>query len=82
MGHTPYGYKIENGKAVVDEEKSKQIKLLFEAYLSGDSLVDAAKKAGIKTFHAGIGNIRKKKGIEVMTFIPQSLINIALKLQN
>ncbi|WP_303861636.1 recombinase [Alkalibaculum bacchi] len=61
MGHTPYGYKIENGTAVVDQEKSEKIKLLFEAYLSGDSLATAAKKAGIKAFHAGIGNILKNK---------------------
>jgi len=70
MGHTPYGYKIENGKAVVDEEKSKQIKLLFEAYVSGDSLVNAAKKAGIKTFHAGIGNILKNKRYRGDDFYP------------
>ena len=61
MGHTPYGYRIENGKAIVDDEKAEQIKLLFEAYLSGDSLATAAKKAGIKAFHAGIGNILKNK---------------------
>ena len=61
MGHTPYGYKIENGKAVVDQEKSEKIKVLFEAYLSGDSLATAAKKAGIKAFHAGIANILKNK---------------------
>jgi len=61
MGHTPYGYKIQNGKAIVDDEKAEQIKLLFEAYLSGDSLATAAKKAGIKAFHAGIGNILKNK---------------------
>lgn len=61
MGHTPYGYRIENGKAIVDDEKADQIKLLFEAYLSGDSLATAAKKAGIKAFHAGIGNILKNK---------------------
>ncbi|MEA4830608.1 MAG: recombinase [Enterococcus thailandicus] len=61
MGHTPYGYRIENGKAVIDVEKSEQISLLFKAYLSGDSLATAAKKAGIKAFHAGIGNILKNK---------------------
>lgn len=61
MGHTPYGYRIENGKAIVDDEKADQIKLLFEAYLSGDSLAIAAKKAGIKAFHAGIGNMLKNK---------------------
>lgn len=61
MGHTPYGYRIENGKAIVDDEKAEQIKLLFEAYLSGDSLATAAKKAGINAYHAGIGNILKNK---------------------
>ncbi|SFO01498.1 recombinase [Proteiniclasticum ruminis] len=70
MGHTPYGYRIEKGKAVVDETKAKQIKLLFEAYLSGDSLATAAKKAGIKAFHAGIGNILKNKRYVGDNFYP------------
>ena len=70
MGHTPYGYKIENGKAVVDQEKSEKIKVLFEAYLSGDSLATAAKKAGIKAFHAGIGNILKNKRYVGDSFYP------------
>jgi hypothetical protein len=26
MGHTPYGYRIENGKAVIDEEAAAKIK--------------------------------------------------------
>lgn len=61
MCHTPYGYRVENGKAVADEEETKQIKLLFESYLSGDSLATAAKKTGIKAFHAKIGNMLKNK---------------------
>lgn len=55
MGHTPYGYRIENGKAVVDETAAEQVKILFQSYLTGDSLATAATKAGIKAFHAGIG---------------------------
>lgn len=70
MGYTPYGYRIENGKAIVDDEKADQIKLLFEAYLSGDSLAAAAKKAGIKAFHAGIGNILKNKKYVGYDFYP------------
>ncbi|MEN6470930.1 MAG: recombinase [Clostridiaceae bacterium] len=31
--------------------------MLFHAYLEGDSLVNAGKKAGIEAFHAGIGQI-------------------------
>ena len=48
MSHTPFGYRIENGKAVIDKEAAEQIKVLFQSYLSGDSLATAAKKAGIK----------------------------------
>jgi len=57
MGHTPFGYRIENGKAVIDNEAAEQIKTLYQSYLSGDSLDTAAKKAGIKSFHAGIVRI-------------------------
>lgn len=33
MGHTPYGYRIENGKAVIDKEKAQQIRTLYKNYL-------------------------------------------------
>jgi hypothetical protein len=61
MGHTPYGYRIENGKAVIDEQAAERIKVLFQSYLTGDSLAMAAKKADIKAFHAGIGRILQNK---------------------
>lgn len=57
MSHTPFGYRIEKGRAVIDIEAAEQIKTLFHSYLSGDSLATAAKKASIKSFHAGIGRI-------------------------
>ena len=47
MEHIPYGYRIENGKAVVDETAAGQVRQLFENYLSGDSLKKAAENAGI-----------------------------------
>ena len=56
MGHTPFGYKIVSGKAVVDETAAKQIRKLYENYLSGLSLENAAKEAGIKTYH---GTVKK-----------------------
>jgi hypothetical protein len=61
MGHTPYGYRIENGKAIIDEQAAEQIKTLFQSYLTGDSLAMAAKKADIKSFHAGIGRMLQNK---------------------
>ena len=46
MSHIPYGYRIENGKAVIDEKAAEQVRTLFNAYLSGDSMHTAAGKAG------------------------------------
>lgn len=57
MSHTPFGYRIENGKAVIDSKTTEQVQILFQSYLSGDSLDNAAIKAGIKSFHAGISRI-------------------------
>lgn len=43
MSHIPFGYTIQNGKAVVNEKEAVKIKELFGAYLSGLSLTEAAK---------------------------------------
>ena len=51
MGHTPFGYRIENGIAVIDEESAAKLHRLYENYLSGMSLKTAAAKAGIETYH-------------------------------
>ena len=56
MGHTPFGYRIEGGKAVIDEVAAGQIKKLYENYLSGLSLENAAQEAGINTYH---GTVKK-----------------------
>ncbi|MDD3663192.1 MAG: recombinase [Candidatus Pacebacteria bacterium] len=61
MGHTPFGYGIENGVAVVDEHAAEQVQALYQSYLSGDSLRTAANKVGIDAFHAGIGKILKNR---------------------
>ena len=53
MGHTPFGYRIENGKAVIDEAAAAQVRDLYKNYLSGLSLTNAAKEAGLNLLHAG-----------------------------
>lgn len=52
MTHTPYGYRIEGGKAIIDETAAGQVKELFEGYNSGLVLTVAAEKAGLKLYHA------------------------------
>ena len=51
MGHTPYGYKIENGCAIIDEENADKIRKLYSNYLTGMALAKAALEAGIDTYH-------------------------------
>lgn len=52
MGHTPYGYQIEDGIAVIDQEAAGKLRRLYENYISGMSLKTAAAKAGIETYHS------------------------------
>ena len=51
MGHTPYGYRIENGKAVINEATASAIRKLFKNYLSGMGLTEAAREAGLTAYH-------------------------------
>jgi hypothetical protein len=57
MRHIPYGYRIENGKAVIDEEAAGKVKKLYAAYLSGAAFQTAADQAGIKVQHCGAKRI-------------------------
>ena len=52
MGHTLFGYRIENGVAVIDEDAAGKLRMLYANYLNGMSLKNAANDAGIETFHA------------------------------
>lgn len=61
MGHTPYGYIIKNGKAIIDIEQANKIKKLYENYLSGMSLAKAAVEAGIETYHGTAKRLMENK---------------------
>jgi len=71
MPHVPYGYTIQNGKAVIDQLQAEQLKTLFNAYLLGLSLKDAAKKAGIDRYHATIANMLTNKRYLGDDYYPQ-----------
>lgn len=61
MSHIPYGYKIENGKAVIDEEKAEQIRKLYKGYLSGLAYMPAAEAAGLKLYHTSAKKMMQNK---------------------
>jgi hypothetical protein len=51
MKHTPYGYRIENGKALVNEEEAETIRRIVKNYLAGMSLTEAASTEGLSRSH-------------------------------
>lgn len=54
MKHTPYGYDIVDGEAVINEEQAANLRKLCENYLSGMSFVQAAKDVGLGMKHSGV----------------------------
>ena len=46
MGYTPYGYRIENGAAVINDQEAECVRRIFDNYISGMSLAESAKAAG------------------------------------
>lgn len=59
--HTPYGYKIIKGQAIIDESVACKIRLLFNEFLHCGSMRAAAIKAGIEKNHSVVGRILKNK---------------------
>ena len=59
--HIPYGYRIVDGKAVVDEVQAEQVRTFFEEYISGKSLKAAAEEVGLKIFHGSAGRMLRNK---------------------
>ena len=39
MEHTPYGYRIVQGKAVIDDQEAANLRKICENYLSGMSFM-------------------------------------------
>ncbi|SKA92783.1 hypothetical protein SAMN05428976_1233 [Clostridium sp. USBA 49] len=70
MSHIPFGYTIQNGRAVINEEEAVKIEKIFEAYLSGLSLTEAAQKAGIKRYHTSIARMLADKRYVKDKFYP------------
>ena len=61
MGHTPDGYRIENGTAVINEAEAECVKRIFNNYISGMSLREAAKAAGHPLVHSTVKRMLTKK---------------------
>lgn len=61
MEHTPYGYRIVSGKAVIDDQEAANLRKICENYLSGMSFVKAAADVGITMKHCGVKHMIQNK---------------------
>ena len=71
MTHTPYGYKIINAQAVVDEPIAEKVRQLFVEYLESGSMRAAAMKVGIDKTHSVIGRLLRNKVYLGTDYYPQ-----------
>ncbi len=60
MAHIPYGYRIENGSAVIVRQEADKIRLFFRLYLAGNSIRAAAAKASLPISQATAVNMVRK----------------------
>ena len=70
MQHTPFGYDIICGKAVINEEKAEILKKIISNYLSGMAFTQAAEDAGLKMSHCGVKNLIQNKRYLGDSFYP------------
>lgn len=61
MGHTPYGYRIENGIAVIEKAEADAVVKMCNGYLGGLSLQSAAASAGIVVTHCQAKRMMQNK---------------------
>ena len=71
MTHTPYGYKIEDAQAIIDEPVAEKVRLLFTEFLECGSIRAAATKVGIEKTHSVIGRILKNEIYLGTDYYPQ-----------
>ncbi len=71
MAHIPYGYRIVDALAVIDEVEGKKVVSLYEEYIIGKSMRNAAIKVGIDMTHSQIGRILKNRVYLGTNFYPQ-----------
>ena len=61
MEHTPYGYDIIGGRAVINEGQAANIQQICENYLSGMSFKNAAAAVGLTMSHCGVKRLMRSE---------------------
>ena len=57
----PFGYRIVDGRAQVDETEAEKLRKYFDLYLAGSSMAEAAREAGLQCSATTFRNLLKRK---------------------
>lgn len=57
----PYGYRVVNGSAVIDEEQAAQVRGVFRDFLNGVSYVKCAENNGLHMYHASVKRMLRNR---------------------
>lgn len=69
-GGIPYGYKIVDGEAQIDEKEAEKLRTFFQNYLGGMNMAAAAREAGLRCAATTLPNLLKKKEYAGTSFYP------------
>ena len=69
--HVPYGYRIEDGKALPDETAAASLKEFFNEYLACGSMRAAAKSSGIEKTHSVLARLLRNTTYLGTDFYPR-----------
>lgn len=61
MKHTPLGYNIVGGKAVINEDEATIVRKICNNYLCGMSMTSAARNAGVDMVHSRVRHLMQDK---------------------
>ena len=70
---TPYGYRLENGKAVIQAEEADRLREMSRLYLSGLSFTEAANRVGLTKRHGAVGKLFRNRKYLGTDFYPAIL---------
>lgn len=60
-GHTPFGYRIMDGRVVICEDEVRKIKEIYSGYLSGLSYAAVAQRVGLKMNHGSVKRLMQNR---------------------
>ena len=71
MSIVPFGYRVVNEVAVIENKEAFMLRSLFEEYINCGSMLAAARKAGINMTHSKIGLMLKNSTYLGTDFYPR-----------